>query len=202
MTTTTPSAPLPSDARRVLDFWFAPPGDPQHGQFRPFWFVKSDATDREIADRFGKLIIEALQGGLSQWTDQPEGTLALILLLDQFTRNVYRGTLQSFSGDPRALAAARHLVESGEHLALPPVQRAFVYMPFEHAEDLALQDAAVRLFTALVADAPDLAGMRDYAVKHREVIQRFDRFPHRNAVLGRAPTAEETAFLQQPGSSF
>lgn len=196
------SPTLPTDARAVLDFWFAPEGHPEHGRFRDLWFIKRDETDREIERRFGPLIEQAMQGGLSDWRETPQGALALILLLDQFTRNVYRGTVQSFAGDPRALLVAQHLVGDGGHAALPPLQRAFVYLPYEHAEDASLQAHCVALFTALAAEAPALDTMLDYAKRHAEVIRRFGRFPHRNAILGRASTPEEAAFLKEPGSSF
>ena len=139
---------------------------------------------------------------MSAWADQADTALAHLLLLDQFTRNVFRDTPRAFAGDAQALAAARAMVAARQDEALLPVRRAFVYLPFEHAEDLAAQDEAVRLFTRLVAAAPALADMLGYAQRHRAVIQRFGRFAHRNAILGRASTAEEAAFLLEPGSSF
>ena len=189
-------------AQAVLDFWFGAPGTPQHGQARPEWFVKKPAFDEEIRQRFAPLIDEACTGQLRDWMDAPAPALARILLLDQFTRNVWRDTPRAFAGDALALEAARRLVSTGEDEALPPLQRAFVYMPFEHAEDPAMQDEAVRLFTQLASREPGFESMLDYAIRHRDVIERFGRFPHRNAILGRASTAEEIAFLKQPGSSF
>jgi uncharacterized protein (DUF924 family) len=195
-------APVSPDAQAVLDFWFGTTGSTESGTLRRLWFVKSDAMDREINFRFGALIEQALRGELSGWSAQPPGELARIIVLDQFTRNVFRGTPRAFAGDARALAAASAMLTTAEDAALPPAQRAFVYLPFEHAEDLALQDAAVHHFARLAAAAPELQGMLDYALKHRAVIARFGRFPHRNAILGRRSSAQELAFLQEPGSSF
>ena len=132
------------------------------------------------------------------WAAEP---LAEILLLDQFTRNIFRGTPRAFAGDARALALARGLVARGDDARLDPVQRPFAYLPFEHAEDMACQDEAVRLFTALAAD-PRFADMLDYAHRHRDVIRRFGRFPHRNPILGRASSADELAYLATPGAGF
>lgn len=192
----------PDTAQAVLDFWFGAPGTPPHGQARPEWFVKSPDFDAQIAQRFGPLIEQACAGELLDWMDAPPSALARILLLDQFTRNVWRGTPRAFAGDALALAAARRMVSAGEDEALPPLQRSFVYLPFEHAEDLAMQDEAVRLFTQLASREAGFETMLDYALRHRVVIERFGRFPHRNAILGRASTPEELAFLEQPGSSF
>jgi uncharacterized protein (DUF924 family) len=189
-------------AQTVLDFWFGAAGEPEHGTLRELWFRKSEATDREIAGRFGPLIERALRGELSAWADEPQSALAQILLLDQFTRNVFRDTPRAFAGDTRALRAASAMVGARQDEALPPEQRCFVYMPFEHAEGLAMQDEAVRLFTHLAAEAPALRDMLAYAHKHRDVVLRFGRFPHRNVVLGRQSTAEELAFLREPGSRF
>jgi uncharacterized protein (DUF924 family) len=133
------------------------------------------------------------------WAAEP---LAEILLLDQFTRNIFRDTVRAFAGDERALALARQFVASGADLALHPLQRWFAYLPYEHAEDLAAQDEAVRLIGALAAADPGHGQALDYALRHRDVVRRFGRFPHRNAVLGRASSAAEIAYLQQPGSGF
>ena len=188
-------------AAELLDWWFGP----EPGEIRALWFKKSAQTDQEIAERFGGLIDEALGGGLAAWQAPPanaEAALARILLLDQFTRNVFRDRERSFAGDALALDAARALCAAGLDATLPPLRRAFVYLPFEHAEDLACQDEAVARFTRLAQEAPALQGMLDYAHKHREVIARFGRFPHRNPILGRASSPEEALFLQQPGSRF
>jgi uncharacterized protein (DUF924 family) len=186
----------------VLDFWFGAPGSSEHGTQRKAWFVKSDAFDRAIAARFGATIEQALRGELAAWAATPEGALARIVVLDQFTRNAFRGDRRAFAGDAQALAAASALVGARQDEALPPLLRAFAYLPFEHAEGLAMQDEAVRLFTRLVADAPELQAMLDYAHKHRAVIERFGRFPHRNAILGRRSTAEELEYIATPGTAF
>jgi uncharacterized protein (DUF924 family) len=187
---------VPAEAQAVLDFWF---GD---GGIRAEWFRKDAAFDALIGQRFGALVERAKHGELLQWQDQPASALARILLLDQFTRNLHRDSARAFSGDALALAAASAMVAAGQDRQLPPVQRAFVYLPFEHAEELAAQDDAVRLFVALAGEAPELNGMLDYAHKHRAVIARFGRFPHRNALLGRESTPAELAFLNEPGSRF
>ena len=183
------------NAQDVLDFWFLPPGDPAYGKARPEWFRKDPAFDTQIRERFGSLIAQAVAGGLREWDLErgPQGTLARILVLDQFTRNAYRETPESFAGDTLALAAAQSLVESGGDRALAPFQRAFAYMPYEHAEDARMQQCAVDLFARLASEHEGFTEMLDYAHRHRGVIARFGRFPHRNAMLGRQPRAEEVA---------
>jgi uncharacterized protein (DUF924 family) len=190
-------------AQEVLDFWFGAPGSLEAGKPRREWFVKQDAFDALVRARFGATIEQALAGGLREWDDEgPRGTLARILVLDQFTRNAHRDTPTAFAGDALALAAARRLVDNGADRQLAPLQRAFVYLPFEHAEDAYMQERAVELFGVLAAEHPGFEEMLDYAHRHRGVIARFGRFPHRNAILGRASTPEETEFLRQPGSRF
>jgi len=185
----------------VLAFWF---GGADAVDAR--WFRRSDAFDTEIGERFGAAVQAALAGRLDSWAAQPQDALALILLLDQFTRNMYRGTPAAFAGDALALTLALRLVDSGGHLRLTPLQRWFAYMPLEHAENLALQQRSVRLFETLAAEEGPhreaLAGALDYARRHHDVVARFGRFPHRNAILGRDSTPEEAVFLLQPGSSF
>ena len=195
------NAAPPVTPAAVLDFWFG-----SGNAVDPRWFQRSVAYDQAIARRFGAAVAAALAGRLDGWAARSDGALALILMLDQFTRNMYRGTPQAFAGDARALALALQLVAGGVHLQWPPLQRWFAYMPLEHAEDAAIQDESVRLFEAL-ADAAGphreaLQGALDYARRHRDVIVRFGRFPHRNAIVGRASSADEAAFLLQPGSSF
>ena len=190
------------DADAVLDFWFGRADSAEFGQARKAWFAKDEAFDAEIRARFGALIERALRGELAAWAGAPRSALAQILLLDQFTRNAFRGTARAFAGDARALAAASAMVGTRQDESLPPFMRAFVYLPFEHAESLAMQDEAVRLFGRLPSDAPDHASLLEYARRHRAVIERFGRFPHRNEVLGRRSTAEEIAFIKQPGSGF
>ena len=191
------------NAQDVLDFWFLPAGSEGHGKTRDVWFRKDDAFDAAIAERFGPLIEQAVAGGLRDWDALgPTGTLARIIVLDQFTRNVYRGTPGAFGGDALALAAARDPVASGADQQLAPLERWFAYMPFEHAEDAAMQAESVALFTALAQGRPEFDGALDYAHRHRGVIARFGRFPHRNPILGRASTEEEAEYLKQPGSGF
>lgn len=194
-----------TDALSVLDFWFGPTDDPGHGLPREAWFKKDDAFDAEIARRFAPLIEQALAGGIDDWLTRPVEplpALARVIVLDQFTRNVFRGSARAFAGDAMALQTARALVASGADRSLTGVQRQFAYLPFEHAEDLSHQRTAVQLFQQLAADEPARAGLVDWARRHLEVVARFGRFPHRNAALGRASTDDELAFLQTPGSGF
>jgi uncharacterized protein (DUF924 family) len=186
----------------VLDFWFGAPGDAHHLHSRPEWFRKDAAFDALIAQRFDTLIEAALRGELDGWAAQPRSALARIVVLDQFTRNTRRGSAGMFEGDARALVAAQAMVEGGADRTLPGVMRQFVYLPFEHAEDPAAQRESMRLFAQLEADEPALAGLLEWARKHAEIVERFGRFPHRNALMGRASTPEEAEFLKQPGSGF
>ena len=191
-----------TNAQAVLDFWFAAHGEPEHGAVRDLWFRKSFDTDRQINERFGPLIEQALRGELETWAAEPQTALAQIILLDQFTRNSFRDTPRAFAGDKRALAAAMAMVGARHDEQLLPVQRVFVYLPFEHAEGIVMQEEALRLFNRLVASAPELQNMLDYAQRHHDVVKRFGRFPHRNAILGRHSTTDEIEFLKQPGSRF
>lgn len=193
---------IDAQAQTVLDFWFGTADDPQHLTPRQTWFVKNEAFDASIRERFGGVIEQAIAGELTQWADVPAGAVAQIVVLDQFTRNAFRGSARAFAGDARALAAAQALVAGGQDRPLPGVQRQFVYLPFEHAEDLAMQREGVRLFGQLERDEPAHVGLLQWAQRHHDIIERFGRFPHRNAALGRASTADELTFLQQPGSSF
>lgn len=190
-------------AQDVLDFWFLPATDPAHATVRKEWFTKDAAFDAVITEKFGHLIDIALAGGLREWDlEGARGVLARILVLDQFTRNAHREQPASFSGDALALAASVQLVDSGADRQLGTLERWFAYMPFEHAEDARMQERSVSLFTALAQEDPRCDGALDYALRHRGVIARFGRFPHRNVILGRASTGEELAFLEQPGSRF
>lgn len=197
-----------ASARTVLDFWFLPAGDPGRNRYRAEWFRRDDAFDAAIRTRFAADVEAALAGRLHP-ADDLEELLAHILLLDQFTRNIFRNTPRAFAGDAQALALANDLVNSVRDISLPAYQRWFAYMPFEHSESLADQERAVRLFTVLRNDSdgtgrPDaaFASALDYAIRHRDVITRFGRFPHRNVILGRTSTTAEIEFLKQPGSSF
>jgi uncharacterized protein (DUF924 family) len=184
-------------AAEVLSFWFAGSALP-----RDEWFRKDARFDALIAERFGALVDDALTGGLAAWAQEASSALAQVIVLDQFTRNIFRDSPRAFAGDALALAAARRMVASGDDQQLPPLHRVFTYLPFEHAEDRLTQAESLRLFAALTGADASLAQFEDYARRHAEVIERFGRFPHRNAVLGRHSTAEELQFLQQPGSRF
>lgn len=203
------SSPLPPEAAEVLDFWFGDDPDPKRivetrGQR---WWGGGAELDAEIRARFGTLVDAAIADGLGAWSATPRGHLARIILLDQFTRNVFRRKAKAFAGDAIARRLALSAIDDGSHRALRPLERVFIYMPLEHAEDLALQDRCVKLFDALVADADPRSAevirpFCDYAVKHRDIIARFGRFPHRNPVLGRTHTAEERAWLDDGGPTF
>ncbi|MEZ5616877.1 MAG: DUF924 family protein [Rhodocyclaceae bacterium] len=186
----------------VLEFWFGAPGSAEHGSLRKCWFEKDPAFDADIRRRFLVLVDEAAAGRLDDWADRPEGLLALIVLLDQFPRNLFRNAPRAFATDAQALALAQQALAQGVDAQLMPVARAFIYLPFEHSEDLAMQDRAVALFAALAQHGEAFASYLDYAERHRDVIRRFGRFPHRNAILGRASTPEEIAFLARPGAGF
>lgn len=186
----------------VLDFWFGTSDAPEYGLARPEWFRKSDAFDDEIRTRFGAIHDRAVAGELTDWTESPLGACALLVVLDQFSRNLYRGRPEAFAGDARALSVARDLVEAGDDQRLPtPQHRLFVYLPFEHDESLEAQHVSLQLFEGLVREA-GLVDNLDAARRHAVIIERFGRYPHRNAALGRVSTPEEIEFLKQPGSSF
>jgi uncharacterized protein (DUF924 family) len=196
------SPALPADAKAVLDFWFGASTSAEFGRARKAWFAKDGAFDQAIRDRFGALIEQTLRGEHEDWAADARSALAQIVVLDQFTRNAFRGTARAFAGDARALAAASRMVGARQDDALPPFMRSFVYTPFEHAEGLAMQDESVRLFKRLVAGSSDPQKLVDYALRHHAIIERFGRFPHRNQILGRQSTTEEIAYLKQPGSRF
>jgi uncharacterized protein (DUF924 family) len=185
-------------AAEVLLFWFGAP--PQRGRRDPRWFGKDESFDRECR-AFLPLHQEALMGKLKAWKAHAASCLAFILLTDQFPRNMFRGTARAFASDAIALDAARHAVAQGFDRAMLPVERLFVYLPFEHSEALADQERACELSKPLEA-FPETSDAYRYAVAHRDIIVRFGRFPHRNALLGRASTPEEVEFLKTPGSSF
>jgi uncharacterized protein (DUF924 family) len=189
-------------SQAVLDFWFGAAGSAESGTERKVWFAKDPAFDRLVVERFGATIEQALRGELDAWAESPWSALARVLVLDQFTRNAFRGQPRAFAGDNQALAGASAMVGQRFDESLPVYARAFVYLPFEHAEGLAAQDEALRLFRRLVAVAPEHESMLGFARRHRSVIERFGRFPHRNAILGRVSTAEEMAYLKKPGSGF
>lgn len=171
------------------------------------WYVKDAAFDAEILARFGATYRALMRGAHDDWRAAPRSLLAYVIVLDQFSRNMFRGQSQAFASDVRALSAAREGIANGLDRTLLGQERVFLYMPFMHSEELATQDACVRLFTAFRDESTGalrqvLEQNVDYAVRHRAVIAQWGRFPHRNQVLGRTSTAEELLFLQQPGSSF
>lgn len=193
----------------MLTYWLgaAEPTDASALTRQQLWFTKSEAVDAEMHTRFGAQVAAARAGQLQGWAQTARGRLALVLLLDQFTRNTARGQPESFAGDAQALALAQQGLDNGHWEALPALGRFFLALPFEHAEDPALQERSVALFTALAAQAtPEtravLHSALDYARQHQAVVARFGRFPHRNAILGRASTPAEQAYLAQPGAGF
>lgn len=174
----------------ILDFWFS---EIQPAQ----WWSKSDDFDRLIAARFGAVLQAAARCELYAWRATPAGRLAEVIVLDQFSRNIHRGEAQAFANDALALGLAQEAVAAGADKGLLLAQRAFLYMPYMHSESAAIHALAVALFSQ-----PGLEHNLDFELRHKAIIDRFGRYPHRNAVLGRASTAEEAAFLQTPGSSF
>lgn len=188
-------------AEDVLDFWFGTKDVAVFGKPRKEWFIKDAAFDAAIRTRFAPLWDQARTGLLTGWDASPHELLAFIIMCDQFPRNMYRGEPRSFATDAMALDAARRVVGRSWDKQLASVEKAFAYLPFEHAENLADQDRSVALFGSDPTDAV-LKGYADYAIRHREFIARFGRFPHRNAILGRISTPAEIEFLQQPGSTF
>ncbi|MGE0581415.1 MAG: DUF924 family protein [Steroidobacteraceae bacterium] len=200
---------MKAGADEILTFWFADANDgPAQAQARQaFWFRGSAEVDEAIRGRFMPTVEAALRGELEPWSDVPGAALALVLLLDQFPRNAWRGTARAFSGDALALATARAAVGAGFLERLELAQRAFMILPFEHSESLADQHESMRLFAALASAAPGrwralFDGYLDYARQHCEIIERFGRFPHRNRVLGRETTPEERAWLDGGGAVF
>lgn len=196
-------------ARDVLGYWFGDAsGDAEVIAARgALWFDPKAEVDDGIRTRFAPLRERAIDGDLDAWLALPQGRLALVILVDQFSRNLFRGDARAFAHD----ALARGWVDEGLRLAaqraLRPIERVFFYLPLEHSESFADQQRSVALFTALCDEVPtalraSFDGYLDYAVRHRDIVARFGRFPHRNAVLGRASTAEEIEFLKRPGSSF
>jgi len=173
---------------QVLDFWFK--------RDRKHWFEKNPAFDEEIRRRFLSLYELGAAGKLADWKQAPADCLALVILLDQFPRNMFRNSAQAFAADPLAREAVQAILKNGWDKAMSPDERMFAYLPFEHSESLADQERCCELMKPLGEE------LYRYAVRHREIIERFGRFPHRNAALGRDRTPEEIEFLQQPGSSF
>ena len=188
---------MPPAATDVLEFWFGVPPGAQRAE----WFRKDAAFDARIRERFGALHEAASRRELEAWRAAPESMLALVVVLDQFSRNLHRGDARAFAQDAHALECAREALARGDDGRLLPAQRQFLYLPLEHSEDLADQERCVELMRALEA-FEETRGLTQWAEKHRVIIARFGRFPHRNAALGRTSTPEELEFLQQPGSGF
>lgn len=198
---------------QVLEYWLGAemPTNESALSRQKLWFTKSEETDEEIRHLFGGLLQEALAGKLdAEAMEQPLGLLAVLIVLDQFTRNAYRGTPKSFAGDAKALQLALKGIDLGWDVdeRIPPVARIFLYLPLEHAESMEMQQNSVVAFEQLYQEAPSselidfFAGTLDYAHKHLEVIQKFGRFPHRNSILGRESTAAEKEYLSKPGAGF
>ena len=191
--------------REVLDFWFSAPGSPERGQPREIWFARQSAEtsafDAEIKRQFGATVEAAVNGALDHWAHSLDGTLALCILLDQFPRNIHRGTAQAFATDDKILAIVKRAVAAGWHKDLPTIPGKFLVMPFQHGEDLAIQDQGVDLFAAF-RGSENGDKSYDSMLKHRQLIVDFGRFPHRNAALGRANTPAEEEYLRDPEAGF
>ena len=184
-------------SRELLDFWFGPPPHATRAE----WFKKDPRLDATIRARYGNSIEDALAGATPPADRDVFDALAHVVLLDQFTRNAFRDTPRSFAGDALALATAVSVVDAGGDVRLDRFERLFLYLPFEHAEDLPMQERAVALFRRLADETGDRDQL-EWAEKHAAIIRRFGRYPHRNAILGRTSTSEEIAFLERPGSRF
>lgn len=200
---------MQTDIENILAFWFGgDAGDSATAEAqKKLWWAKDAVIDAEIRERYGALVAAAAGGAHREWAREPRGRLALILLFDQFPRNIYRDTPQAFAHDGLALRLALDGIAAGADRTLRAIERVFFYLPLEHAESMEMQERSVALFTALAAGVPGadrgtFAGFVDYAVRHRDVVHRFGRFPHRNRILGRESSAGEQDFLKQPGSSF
>ncbi len=185
----------------VLNFWFGREGEPGYGEFRAAWFERNPEFDEEVRTRFLEGYEEAAAGEYDGWMEDARGAAALVIVLDQFPRNMFRGDPRTYATDEKAREVARYAVERALDRELPPLLRNFLYMPFMHSEELEDQRRSVELFR-LLAGEPGATDVTSYAVGHMEIVERFGRFPHRNAILGRDTTPEEAEFLKGPGSSF
>jgi uncharacterized protein (DUF924 family) len=184
----------------ILTFWFGEPRDDKsyYDEWHTRWFTPNPQFDQEVRERFMDDYQLAAGRQLMAWQAAPPSGLALVIILDQLPRNMFRGKPQAFATDALAREVAAHLIQAGFDRLLLPIERAFVYMPFMHGETLADQQYSVELFQQLVQEREYLSFVT-YAIKHLEVIERFGRFPHRNTILGRSPTPAEVEFLEQPG---
>jgi uncharacterized protein (DUF924 family) len=202
------------EARQVREYWFGTgrPGAATVKQREALWFSAASpeqqrTLDEEMRQRFGELLQRASRGELDSWADGTRRRLSLVLLLDQFSRNIHRGRARAFENDPKALALALSGMQSGADAALDPLERMFFYMPLQHTESLEVQDESVAAFRRLLGESPEelrptFENTLAFAEKHREIILRFARFPHRNKVLGRSSTPEESAYLASTGETF
>ncbi len=193
-------------AREVLEFWFGTDTYPSKAK-KQLWFRKSEETDSLIKERFSDTLEQALEGELDDWIQSDEGLVALTVVLDQFPRNIYRGTPRSFAYDGKARAVVRPAIESGRDVTLPIHHRIFLYLPLEHSEAKSDQVVSLQKYSSLVDDAPqdlkaEFENTYDYAVRHARIIDDWGRYPHRNDILGRESSPEEIAFLKTRGSSF
>ena len=186
---------------QVYDFWFGEPGSIYHGEVRDFWFGGGAEFDEEIAGRFSETYADAVAGRLDGWFADPRGAVSLIVVLDQFPRNMFCGDPRSFEYDHLALANAKKLVDSPSHRDLMTVEKLFAYLPYEHSENMEDQNTSVSLFVS-IDEHEQKQEWLDYAVEHRDIIERFGRFPHRNPILGRVNTPEEEAWLQETDQRF
>jgi len=191
---------VPERARALIDFWFGPPGDPEREQHRDIWFKSTPEYDDRLRDLFLADYERATAGVLEAWEAAPESALALLLLLDQIPRNIFRATPRAYATDAAARTVADRTLARGFDAAFPRAWRKFFYMPFHHSEDLADQRRSVELF-ASVSDGTERGGLRRYGKPYVEVIERFGRFPHRNAILDRVSTPEEIAFMEKAKAS-
>jgi uncharacterized protein (DUF924 family) len=192
----------------ILEFWFGELNGPHDlGKNQAMWWKKDPALDATIQERFGAHVDQAIAGDYDGWLSDPKGALALVILLDQFTRNIHRGSPKTWEHDDKALKAAQHAVAAGHLDHLRTVECQFLLLPYMHSEDADVHEKGFALIEQILAEVPDthrsgFDGWHKSAIQHADIIQRFGRYPHRNEILGRSSTEEEEAFLKQPGSSF
>jgi uncharacterized protein (DUF924 family) len=188
---------LPDRARALIDFWFAPPGHPERERHRDIWFKSTEEFDAALRREFLADYEIAAAGGLGAWEASPEGALALVLLLDQVPRNIFRGSARTYATDPAARVVADRALARGFDRIVPPAWRLFFYMPFHHSENIVDQQRSIKLSETLPRNPDRRASLRRYGCPYIEVIERFGRFPHRNVILGRQSTPEELVFLAE-----
>lgn len=188
-------------AQNILDYWFGEldpnTGMPKEDKY-PLWFGKSEQTDQYLTENYQELLEQAKRGELDNWLTNKDSTMALIILLDQFSRNIYRDTPKMYQADEKAIQIAKNNLDANP----PAIYRVFTYMPLMHSEELADQELCVQMFQKMLDEGHAVKSNLEYAIKHRDIVARFGRFPHRNQILNRESTSEEIEFLKQPGSSF